>query len=125
MTLHEENIWHLLSPQVGPSSSPIRPDTTPLLLEVLTELAELATPLLNLQSTPLPCKVSEQFQLDWDVIDHDQLYFPSLQDETLTMMASTLAVWLAHSNDLNSSDEDGSSSFDVPDESFEPVFAFS
>ncbi|KAI6152475.1 hypothetical protein BKA82DRAFT_19159 [Pisolithus tinctorius] len=114
MTLHEENIWHLLSPQVGPSSSPIRPDMTPPLLE------KLATPPLNLRSTPLPCEVSEQFQLDWDVIDHDQLYFPSLQDETLTTMASTLAAWLARGDDLISSDEDRSSSFDVPDESFEP-----
>ncbi|KAI6148028.1 hypothetical protein BKA82DRAFT_151609, partial [Pisolithus tinctorius] len=119
-TLHEENIRHLLSPQVRPSSSPIRPNTTPPLLEVLTELTEPATPLLNLRSTPLPCEVSEQFQLDWDAIDHDQLYFPSLQDETLTTMASTLAAWLAHGDDLISSDEDGSSGFDVLDESVEP-----
>ncbi|KAI6149213.1 hypothetical protein BKA82DRAFT_4013861 [Pisolithus tinctorius] len=35
-------------------------------------------------------------------------------------MASTLAAWLAHGDNLISSDEDRSSSFDVPDESFEP-----
>ncbi|KAI5992866.1 hypothetical protein EDC04DRAFT_2613469 [Pisolithus marmoratus] len=60
------------------------------------------------------------FQLDWDAIDHDQLYVLSVHDEQLTTMASNLAGWLADGEDLICLDEDGSNSPDVEGEDFDP-----
>lgn len=119
-TRHQENIWCFLSPQRSPSSSPTRPDLSSPLLNLL---ADLSTPAHSAQCTSeaaTPSDNHDHFQLDWDAIDHDQLYFPSVHDEQLTTMASSLAAWLADGEDSNFSDEDGSNSPDVQDEDFEP-----
>ncbi|KAI6037194.1 hypothetical protein BKA83DRAFT_4460283 [Pisolithus microcarpus] len=68
-------------------------------------------------STP-PSDNHNQFQLDWDAINHDELYLPSVHEERLTTMASSLAAWLADSQD--SSDESGSDPPDIQDEDLKP-----
>ncbi|KAI5986293.1 hypothetical protein EDC04DRAFT_2615136, partial [Pisolithus marmoratus] len=62
----------------------------------------------------------DSFQLDWDAIDHEQLYLPSVHDERLTTMASSLAAWLADGEDPAFSDADGSDSPDVQGEDLDP-----
>ncbi|KAI6040693.1 hypothetical protein EDC04DRAFT_2992741 [Pisolithus marmoratus] len=64
----------------------------------------------------MPCAAAapyndyDSFQLDWDAIDHEQL----------TMMASSLAAWLADGKDPAFSDADGSDSPDVQGEDLDP-----
>ncbi|KAI6014952.1 hypothetical protein EDC04DRAFT_2903843 [Pisolithus marmoratus] len=73
------------------------------------------------QYTPPPYNNSDNFQLDWDAIDHDQLYLPSALDERLTIMTNTLATWLANGDDLIASDEDESDSpQEIPEDDFSP-----
>ncbi|KAI6097005.1 hypothetical protein EDD16DRAFT_1698021 [Pisolithus croceorrhizus] len=119
-TRHQENIECFLSPQCSPSSSPTQPNLSSPLLNLL---ADLLTPAHSMQCTSEAATSSDNhdhFQLNWDAIDHDQLYFPSVHDEQLTTMASSLAAWLADGWDSNFSDEDGSNSPGVQDEDFEP-----
>ncbi|KAI6157356.1 hypothetical protein BKA82DRAFT_26371 [Pisolithus tinctorius] len=110
---HQENVEHLLSPR-RPSSSPLRPDVRSPLLELLTDLSDSPSPAFkptegaNTQCTEVTQEDYDGFQLDWDAIDHDQLYSASAYDRSLTTLASSLATWLAHGDDLQSSDEDGS-----------------
>ncbi|KAI6116436.1 hypothetical protein F5141DRAFT_1187659 [Pisolithus sp. B1] len=119
-TRHQENIKCFLSPQHSPSSSPTQPNLSSPLLNLL---ADLSTPAHSAQCTSEAATSSDNhdhFQLDWDAIDHDQLYFPSVHDEQLTTMASSLAAWLADGEDSNFSDEDGSNSPGIQDEDFKP-----
>ncbi|KAI6042116.1 hypothetical protein EDC04DRAFT_2878613 [Pisolithus marmoratus] len=62
----------------------------------------------------------DSFQLDWDAIDHEQPYLPSIHDERLMTMASSLAAWLADGEDPAFSDADGSDSPDVQGEDLDP-----
>ncbi|KAI6143462.1 hypothetical protein BKA82DRAFT_4017696 [Pisolithus tinctorius] len=94
--------------------SPLQPDVRLPLLELLTDLSDSPSPTFkptegaNTQCTEVTQEDYNGFQLDWDAIDHDQLYSASAYDRSLMMLASSLATWLAHGDDLQSSDEDGS-----------------
>ncbi|KAI6018600.1 hypothetical protein BKA83DRAFT_4464938 [Pisolithus microcarpus] len=117
-TQHQENIGYLLSPRHCPSSSPTRPDVTSPSLNLLTDLlTSTHGPQCPPEAAP-PSDNHDQFQLDWDAINHDELYLPSVHEERLTTMASSLAAWLADGQD--SSDESGSDPPDVQDEDLEP-----
>ncbi|KAI5982242.1 hypothetical protein EDC04DRAFT_2915769 [Pisolithus marmoratus] len=120
--LHQDNVKHLLSPPLCPWSSPTRPDLSPPAHNLLADLPELephGTQYMPQAAAP-DTDNYDVFQLDWDAIDHDQLYVPSVHDEQLTTMASNLAGWLADGEDLICSDEDGSNSPDVEGEDFDP-----
>ncbi|KAI6039086.1 hypothetical protein EDC04DRAFT_3012242 [Pisolithus marmoratus] len=120
--LHRENVGHLLSPQICPSSSPTRPDSTrnSPLLDLLADLSEPVSPHGTPCAAAAPYDDYDSFQLDWDAIDHEQLYLPSVHDERLTTMASSLAAWLADGEDPAFSDADGSDSPDVQGEDLDP-----
>ncbi|KAI5985257.1 hypothetical protein EDD15DRAFT_2511676 [Pisolithus albus] len=121
-TRHIENVEHLLSPRLCPSSSPTRPKVTSPLREILRGLTEPVSVPHNQQYTPPPDDNADSFQLDWDAIDHDQLYLPSAHDETLTMMTSNLATWLANGDDLIASDgEESDSHQELPEDDFNPA----
>ncbi|KIM68453.1 hypothetical protein SCLCIDRAFT_20369 [Scleroderma citrinum Foug A] len=110
-TPHQENIGHLLSPRC-PSSSPTRPDVRSPLLELLRDLSESPSPLpsqnANAQATELGHH--DKFQLDWEAIDHEQLYSASTYDQSLTSLSNSLAAWLANGDDPIPSDEEESDS---------------
>ncbi|KAI6137814.1 hypothetical protein BKA82DRAFT_4486738 [Pisolithus tinctorius] len=119
-TLHQENVGHLLSPHLCPSSSPPRPDPTSPLLNLLADFSESGSPPHGVSRAATPSNNDGSIQLDWDAIDHEQLYLPSAHDEQLTTMASSLAAWLADGDDAISSDEDVSNSPDVEGEEYCP-----
>ncbi|KAI6029020.1 hypothetical protein EDC04DRAFT_2898847 [Pisolithus marmoratus] len=124
-TRRQPNITRMLTTffpsHLCPSSSPTRPDVTSPLEEILRGLTEPVSPPCSQQYTPPPYDNSDNFQLNWDVIDHDQLYLPSALDERLTMMTNTLATWLANGDDLIALDEDESDSpQEIPEDDFSP-----
>ncbi|KAI5990253.1 hypothetical protein EDD15DRAFT_2453804 [Pisolithus albus] len=104
-TQHQENVGYLLSPQRCSSSSPTRPDVAPPSPNLLTDLSTSTHgPQRPLEVAP-PSDNHDQFRLDWDAINHDELYLTSMHEERLTTMASSLAAWLADGQDSNFSDE--------------------
>ncbi|KAI6003459.1 hypothetical protein F5J12DRAFT_906149 [Pisolithus orientalis] len=100
-TLHQENVGHLLSTHLCPLN-----------------FLESGSPPHGVPWVATPSNNDGSFQLDWDAIDHEQLYLPSAQQ--LTMMASSLAAWLADGDDAISSDEDVSNSPDVEGKEYCP-----
>ena len=91
-----QSFAHYLSPTHYPSSSPPRPNVVSPLLALLTDFSKHPSPP---KSTSNACPGVQcgshsihqhDFGLDWDAIDHQQLYTTSARDETLTSMASNL-----------------------------------